>query len=300
MNRKERRATSAVTARENKHRDKPTAAPTEPSRFYFHVAIQDNDKSKDAHNLTEDEALTRVAVPYQLNNVVRVDGFAFYPRRVKRLKITKAARRYDPSVIAKRLDFSSLSAMATGVMTLGAELSEGEDVTDDLLKQADQHIATHGLVPSEIEPFESGIQADKAFVVMSFSPELTESFEAISEACKKNRIKAVRADKEKSSAPIMNRILEHLKDANFVIADLTQARPNVYYEIGYFDAVCEARGVDASQHLLLVAKDISADAHFDLKHRGIEQYPTTFALMKIVSEWLETRTPKASTKLFGA
>lgn len=73
-----------------------------------------------------------------------------------------------------------------------------------------------------------------------------------------------------------------------MIADLSQARPNVYYELGYFDAICQARGVDAAEHLLLVAQNLQTDAHFDIRHRGIETYDNPYSLMKLVEVWLSS------------
>jgi len=73
---------------------------------------------------------------------------------------------------------------------------------------------------------------------------------------------------------------------------LTQARPNVYYEIGYLDAICEARGTDPSEILLLVAQSIEQDAHFDIKHRGIEKYDNPYSLMKLVDRWINKKLQK--------
>jgi hypothetical protein len=291
MNRNQRRAAEAIA---RKMPPKPTqAAPqsqvvtTNHSGPYYHVAIQDGEKSKDEKNLSAEAVLDRVAVPHQLNKRFRVDGFEFQPARIKRLRITKTDAVFDMAGLVRTMDMSSLSAAFQGFAALGQKMNDGEDVTDDILKQADQIIQTKGLVREQLAAFDVTIIPDKVFVAMSFAPELVESFESISEVCGEEKKKVIRADKEISSAPVMDRIIIHLKESSYVIADLTKARPNVYYEIGYFDAICAARRVDPARHLLLVADNIDDDAHFDLKHRGIQEYKNPYALRKIVKAWFQ-------------
>ncbi|MFT3776579.1 MAG: hypothetical protein QM820_65400 [Minicystis sp.] len=196
---------------------------------------------------------------------------------------------FNPAQALKSVDLSSFTAAIVTLAAAGQQMNGAEDVTDDVLIQADQIITSEGLKAEPVSTLDTAVHHNKAFVVMSFAPEVRESFEAMKEACEKLGIKAVRVDQEISSGPIMDRIVGHLKEAKYVIADLTGARPNVYYEIGYFDALCEARGVDPSAHMLFVTKDIASDVHFDLRHRGVEQYASTFALMRIVEKWLQQR-----------
>lgn len=254
---------------------------------FFHVALQDGQRSKEEKNLNPEAILTRIAVPFRLNKTFRVDGFEFDPARLKRFRITRSDAPIDVAALLQGVDRSSIASAFVSMLSAAQQMTEGEDVTDDVLKQADQFIALHSLTPEKRSPFDVGIQPDKAFVVMSYAPELAQSFEAISEACAESGAKAIRADKEISSAPVMDRIVLHLKESSYVIADLTKARPNVYYEVGYFDAICEARGVDSARQLLLVAHNVGVDAHFDLKHRGIEEYDNPFTLRKIVKNWFQ-------------
>lgn len=132
-------------------------------------------------------------------------------------------------------------------------------------------------------------EADRVFVISSFAPELNQNVDAIKEACKDYGLEAIRVDQQISSESIIRRIHDNLLKASYVIADLTHARPNCYYEIGFFDALLLARQVSSESHLLLVAQDISTDAHFDLRHRGIQQYDNAFTLMRTVQQWFHER-----------
>lgn len=232
------------------------------------------------------DVLERFALPYRLNRPFRVDGFEFHPSRIMRFKITVSSQRYDPSLLFGKLDVSGIQAFFASAVRAGQEQLDDElDVTERVLEIADQEIRDKGLQPERSDIFDRLVQEDKIFLIMSFSPELGDNYDAIKDACKDWKLKLVRVDKEMRSTSIIDRIQIHLKESNYVIADLTGARPNVYYEIGYFDAVCEARRVDGGGRLLFVAKDVS-EAHFDLRHRGIVPYKDPYDLMQKVKKWL--------------
>lgn len=240
-------------------------------------------------NLSHEKVMECVAIPYLLNQQFRLDGGIFNSWQVSLIKITRTEERQDKAELFKELDVSSISSAVQSLLSVGLKMEDAEDVTDDFLKQAAQEIQERGLEPKKLDLISIQIEPKKLFVASSFSPELSQNFDAISDVCKKFSLNPVRVDKELSSSSIIERIQNHLKEARFVIADLTEARPNVYYEIGYLDAICEARNIDASEILLLVAKDIDEDAHFDLKHRGIEKYDNPFTLMKITENWLNKK-----------
>lgn len=240
-------------------------------------------------NCKREDILRKAAVPFRLSKPFFVDGGEFKRNRITSFKVTVTNDRFDGAAMLEKLDTSSFGSFFLSAAKAGNELDEGEDITGDILAEADQVISAEGLT-SETSSFPGDVTPDRVFVICSFDPVLQQNFDAIQEVCDKRSLKALRVDKEMSSAPIVERIQKHLCEANYVIADLTQARPNVYYELGYFDAVCRARGVDSSNHLLLVAQNIAEDAHFDLRHRGIETYDNPYTLMKLVERWLGKRS----------
>lgn len=97
------------------------------------------------------------------------------------------------------------------------------------------------------------------FVIMSF--ETTDDLEdykaAVEQVCKDAGFEAVRTDSRPASSThqIIDTIHDHIQTCGFVIADLTNERPNVYYEIGY------AMGLD--KKLILTSKK-DTEVHFDL------------------------------------
>jgi hypothetical protein len=258
---------------------------------YYQVKVKSREHGvKELENADRDTVLNRLCVPYRLGREFRVDGCAFRGAKVLSFKVVQTPEAVNKAAAFAEIDASSFGNMFKSMVAAGAKLDVGEDVTVDILAEADALIAAQGLVP-EAPSFPGDVDPERVFVVTSFSPKLSENFEAITEVCSKRKLKAVRVDMEMSSAPIIDRIQRHLREAMYVIVDLTEAKPNVYYELGYLDAICAARGSDPAEHILLVAQSLANDAHFDVRHRGIEVYENPYQLMKTVERWL-TERPK--------
>ncbi|WP_167317499.1 nucleoside 2-deoxyribosyltransferase [Prosthecochloris aestuarii] len=98
------------------------------------------------------------------------------------------------------------------------------------------------------------------FVIMSFEEEdhLKDYMAAVKAVCKGAGFEAVRTDTRPApnAHQIIDSIHEHIQACGFVIADLTNERPNVYYEIGY------AMGLN--KKLILTSKK-DGKVHFDLQ-----------------------------------
>lgn len=138
------------------------------------------------------------------------------------------------------------------------------------------------------------------FVIMSFMGQgMDESFSAIRDECAKLGLKALRADDNAGSGFIIKEIVEAIESAEFIVCDLTNERPNVYYELGY------AHGVgNQPLNMLLVARE-GTNLHFDIMPLRVRFYASTEHLRTIISTNLQrmmelTRTqnvPKARTPL---
>lgn len=86
------------------------------------------------------------------------------------------------------------------------------------------------------------------FIVMSFKPiaAYRDVRRAIENACDKHGFKAQRVDQTNDTRRIIPEILRGIRQCAFVVADVTEERPNVYWEIGL------ATGMD--KEVILVAK----------------------------------------------
>jgi len=75
------------------------------------------------------------------------------------------------------------------------------------------------------------------FIVMSFKKEFDELFTVYSAVCKELGFEAVRTDKVYSLEKILPRILNGIRHSAFVIADVSETSPNVFYEIGFAEGL---------------------------------------------------------------
>jgi len=118
-----------------------------------------------------------------------------------------------------------------------------------------------------------------AFIAMPINPdddELEDVLDSIKEACNRCGVHAERVDEPASNDKITDRIIESIRKAEYVIVDLTQAKPNVFYEAGY------AHGFGKIP--IYIARE-GTKLEFDLK-----DYPVIFFKnMKQLKDLLENR-----------
>lgn len=76
--------------------------------------------------------------------------------------------------------------------------------------------------------------SNQAFVAMSFAPALKSAWESgIRAALTRARFSPYRVDVQPHNERIDAKIITEIKNSRFVVADVTQQRPGVYYEAGY-------------------------------------------------------------------
>lgn len=112
-----------------------------------------------------------------------------------------------------------------------------------------------------------------AFVVMAFRPETRVLYdEAIAPACLDTGLQPIRVDKYRQEETLVTAIRHLIAVAEVVVADLTYARPNCYYEVGFAQALGRPLVLSARQDHDPRRPDTDPNlrVHFDLDSYPIE------------------------------
>lgn len=148
-----------------------------------------------------------------------------------------------------------------------------EEATDEALEAMDTAISLIQSVPADATPATSPpspasgtFTPNSAFILMWMDPqhpELDDVSNAIKEVCRDYGVRALRADDVQHEDRITEVILANIAGSEFLIADLTGERPNVYYEIGYAHALGKRP---------ILYRKAGTRLHFDLSVHNVPEY----------------------------
>ena len=121
-------------------------------------------------------------------------------------------------------------------------------------------------------------------------PELVDVVDAVKETFRRFDIAAVRADDIEHEGQITLRVLNEIRTAEFLFADLTGARPNVYYEVGFAHAL---------RRPVILFRQSGTGLHFDLAGYNCPEYTNMRDLKDKLCRRLESMTNRSAEKGAG-
>jgi hypothetical protein len=153
--------------------------------------------------------------------------------------------------------------------TAKAEFRENAGVLSDVLRlvessgHADMAVSGSQVgSPAAAQRFRPGT----AFLMMWMDPAqpaLLDVMDAVKETFARFDIRAIRADDIEHEGLISDRVLNEIRTAEFLFADLTGTRPNVYYEVGYAHALNKR---------VMLFRQGGTNLHFDLAGYNCPEY----------------------------
>ena len=182
-------------------------------------------------------------IPYE-----RVDGS--FKGKIDELK-TDIRRCFNmlstqviPYTVYSKDTLSTALQQVLEYVTYGGNIKNARDGFNDTMEWVQNVI--RALPPSLdtpqplYQPQQSKYTPNTAFIMMSMDPampELDDIRNAIKEVCSSFGIRAVRADDVEHQDKITDVVLQYITNSEFLIADMTGERPNVYYEVGFAHAI---------------------------------------------------------------
>jgi len=115
------------------------------------------------------------------------------------------------------------------------------------------------------------------------NPELEDTYNTYKKCFYRFGIKAIRADEIEHEDVITNRIIEEIKTSEFLVGDLTNERPSVYYEIGYAHSLGRR---------VMMYRKAGTRIHFDLAAYNCPEYKNMSELESQLLRRLESSTNK--------
>lgn len=171
-----------------------------------------------------------------------------------------------------------------------------EAIRTRLIKTMDEGIALIMTAPDDVPPSLSSAasesqvshQPNTAFILMWMDPakpDLDDVANTFKEVFNKFGIEALRADDVEHEDRITDVVLDKIRNSEFLIADLTGERPNVYYEIGFAHAI--------GKRPILYRKK-GTPLHFDLSVHNVPEYENFTKLKDLLQKRLEAMTGRSS------
>ncbi len=227
----------------------------------FHaIAVLSGDRQKTIPNRTEEQLLSEVVLPFVANGVITAKwGAKTQSYQVLELRIYETGDRWDKRtgplgdlLKRKRNQWNRFSSRA-----------------QKLLGQNKPRI----FVVMPIQGEKHGTQEDQRIY-----REYDERFEMIERVIAGYDGVAIRIDKEHPLDDLVSRIKKEIRDAAFVVADLTDERPSCYFEAGFAEAlprpviyVASKQSVIKTSTPTKIHFDIHMNVHYFTNHRELKE-----------------------------
>lgn len=121
------------------------------------------------------------------------------------------------------------------------------------------------IYPKQFRAAKVPVQKNRCFFIMPFQEKFDLVYSTVREHLIKDGFQCYRADDLTGSKPIMQKIMQEILQAQYIIADLTDCNPNVFYELGIAHTFKDAENV-------LLIKQADSKVPLDIGHLQYQEY----------------------------
>ncbi len=121
------------------------------------------------------------------------------------------------------------------------------------------------IYPKQFQRVNIPVEKNRCFVIMPFKEELDLVYGTIKKGLNNAGYICNRVDEILGSTPIINKILTEILRSRYIIADLTDCNPNVFYELGVAHSFKDASNI-------IILKQRGSKVPFDITHLTYIEY----------------------------
>lgn len=205
-------------------------------------------------NKTRDEVLTQFLCPFINREITLLDGRIFNMSSFGNITIFQTTKPVDSDWPVKKMDYPDGYRYESAVKE--ALEAEASDVTQELYREAITLIDS-GQYRELRAKITEGVKGSYSFFICPLeNTEVSHNYDfVIKPAVRQFQFEIQKADEISHTGTITDAILASINRSRFLIADLTDARPNCYYEVGYAHAL--------GKPVIILAKE-GTTRHFDI------------------------------------
>lgn len=242
--------------------------------MYYHAHLEYGSKGHIWYNFDEEKIVNELVVPFVNGQVITLATGTKPNLTVKLFNMKNATFLRVYKTTAQLVAAEGV----TQIQQVQAEAFQSNDCTNAILnkvKKTSSSSPTTSLLQKAFRP-----PKQQVFVVMKFGDEILDSaYKSVYKpAVKKFGLACIRIDEIPDSGKISDQILETIAESKYIIADLSGARPNCYYEAGFAHAL--------GKEIILTIKE-GEPAHFDLQGHRFIQWKTESDLKKKIAQRLK-------------
>ena len=121
------------------------------------------------------------------------------------------------------------------------------------------------IYPKQFRRVNIPVEKNRCFMIMPFKKDLDYVYGTIKKGLTENGYICNRVDEIPGSTPIINKVLSEILKSRYIIADLTDCNPNVFYELGVAHSFKDADNI-------IILKQKNSKVPFDITHLTYIEY----------------------------